>query len=346
VGLDSLRFVCALVVVLGHYGLFPLMTHGNEAHGAAKIATGLVNCLFNGPAAVIVFFVVSGFCIHYPFRKGRPVIAATFYARRFIRIVPPALVFILLMKLLRLNFISIQQSVLWSIICETIYYLIYPALSYLRRWFRWEVMIGAAYAAVALEIATHLGLLKSSNNEYVAFGWATWTIGLPCWLLGCWLAERYQSFAALPSSGIWLLRVVVFAMSVLARLAMFHISSPLASNCILLDLFAIPVCYWVGAEVSYFKLHSPLSLLERAGRWSYSLYLVHPLVGGALALAGMASLARNPKAHVLVIAIVLVASYAFYLVIEGPCHRLAVLAGRRIARANAPLGDNAQVAHR
>ena len=28
-----------------------------------------MDCAFNGPAAVIVFFVISGFCIHYPNSK-------------------------------------------------------------------------------------------------------------------------------------------------------------------------------------------------------------------------------------------------------------------------------------
>ena len=255
-----------------------------------------------------MFFVISGFCIHYPFRKGRPVVVGNFYIRRFVRIIPPALAFLLLAKLEHWEITSIQDTVLWSVVCECIYYVIYPALFFIRRRSSWEVMIGIAYAIAALEIGTHLNLVKSSYNGYAALGWATWVIGLPCWLLGCWLAEHYQSFAVLPSYGIWLVRIGIFVLSVLLRLAKFHISSPLGSNCVLLNLFAFPVCYWVGAEVSYFRKHPPLSLLESAGRWSYSLYLVHPLVPGLFVLAGMTALVQNPNAHLLMIAISLVAS--------------------------------------
>jgi len=36
---------------------------------------------FNGPAAVIVFFVISGFCIHFPNRNGLVVRSWKLYLR-------------------------------------------------------------------------------------------------------------------------------------------------------------------------------------------------------------------------------------------------------------------------
>jgi len=332
VGLYSLRFVCAFLVVLDHWGFGGIAGHGTNATGWAKISIGVLNSLFNGPAAVIVFFVVSGFCIHYPFRNGRPIVVSNFYIRRFVRIVPPALAFIALTKLFHWEVTSLQDTVLWSVICELIYYVLYPALLYVKKRSSWQVMIGIAFTVAAVEIATHLTLVKSNNNGYTAVGWATWIVGLPCWLLGCWLAEHYQSFAILPSYGIWLVRIAIFVLSVVLRLAKFHISAPLGSNCILLNLFAIPICYWIGAEVSYFRKHPPSMLLESAGRWSYSLYLVHTLVPSLFVLAGMTALVQNRNAQLLMIAISLVASYLFYLAIEGPCHRLAILMARKVAR--------------
>src|ERR1700680_2457684 len=66
--ISRLRFVLAILGVVGHYGL-PIF------HGVAKgrlwwVVRALFNNSINGPAAVIIFFVISGFCIHFPNRQG------------------------------------------------------------------------------------------------------------------------------------------------------------------------------------------------------------------------------------------------------------------------------------
>jgi peptidoglycan/LPS O-acetylase OafA/YrhL len=66
-GLDSIRF-SALVVVLFHFGLISRSYLGTDPRGLAAVSRGILGSLFDGPAAVIVFFVISGFCIHFPFR--------------------------------------------------------------------------------------------------------------------------------------------------------------------------------------------------------------------------------------------------------------------------------------
>ncbi|HYH95868.1 hypothetical protein, partial [Hyalangium sp.] len=54
-GLDSLRFVCAFIVVLGHGVHPPLMEGADKAsHWFVFLLNGLINNLYNGPAAVIV----------------------------------------------------------------------------------------------------------------------------------------------------------------------------------------------------------------------------------------------------------------------------------------------------
>jgi hypothetical protein len=56
--ISSLRFVLAMWVVLSHFGIPILQDHKQmDILGAFR---ALVNTAFNGPAAVIVFFVVSG----------------------------------------------------------------------------------------------------------------------------------------------------------------------------------------------------------------------------------------------------------------------------------------------
>ncbi len=333
VGIDSLRFVCALIVMLGHLG--PVAGGKLTSYSAnplSKLAVGLVNCLFNGPAAVIVFFVISGFCIHFPFRNGRKVALSPFYVRRFLRIIPPAIAFTVVNRALLKDNSSIQDTVLWSVLCETIYYSLYPLLVVLRKLSSWMVMIGFSSVLAAIAVMTHLNALRPSSHSYTALGNLTWLLGLPCWLLGCWLAENYLRFSVPSTWRMWLLRSAILVSSIVLRFGKFHFSSVLGSNAILLDPFAILVCIWLGVEVMYARKHEPSRLLESAGRWSYSLYLVHPLTIPLLALSGLTSHVWLFRFHLTILLAALGGSYLFYLTVEKPSHRLAVWAGRAVLK--------------
>ena len=89
-GLDSLRIVLALVVAFSHgFGIdFQLFLDREAAlsSGLGSAAWLLAGNLYNGQAAVIVFFLVSGFVIHYPYAKGRPFEAGGFLTARLLRI--------------------------------------------------------------------------------------------------------------------------------------------------------------------------------------------------------------------------------------------------------------------
>jgi peptidoglycan/LPS O-acetylase OafA/YrhL len=94
VGIDSIRFICALTVMCGHLGLVNIRPLAADYREFQSLAIGLYNNLFYGPAAVIVFFIISGFCINYPFSSGKRALnLGGFYTRRFLRIGPPAVVF-------------------------------------------------------------------------------------------------------------------------------------------------------------------------------------------------------------------------------------------------------------
>ena len=69
-GLDSIRAVCAFWVVMGHFGGPPITAGIDESHPVSHLVSGIVNNFWNAPAAVIVFFVISGLCIHYPHRDS------------------------------------------------------------------------------------------------------------------------------------------------------------------------------------------------------------------------------------------------------------------------------------
>lgn len=122
--LDSIRFICAAIVMVGHYGFLPPDYFGASPPLIVKIAEVSLGLLFNGPAAVIVFFVLSGFVIHYPQRDRRShIVVRAFYARRLIRIGLPAIVAAALYLASGVSLSYPQFGVLWSVICETVYYL-------------------------------------------------------------------------------------------------------------------------------------------------------------------------------------------------------------------------------
>src|SRR5580700_8070764 len=84
-GIDSLRFWLALWVYFSHFGFLPLGLWIGSSTPARHVFSGMANNTFDGVGAVIGFFVISGLCIHYPYRS-KPVELLPFYARRYIRI--------------------------------------------------------------------------------------------------------------------------------------------------------------------------------------------------------------------------------------------------------------------
>ena len=330
-GIDTIRFVCAIIVVIGHIGIPSPDLTGLANPSVERLLKAVIGCLFNGPAAVIAFFVISGFCIHFPFRSGeRAMDIAAFYSRRLIRICIPAICAVALCLQFGVELKPPLFGVFWSILCELIYYLIYPALLILRRKFIWnQLIIVSCVLAFCLSI-THLDDLRRVGNNYGGLGYMTWVIGLPCWLLGCWLAENYARFPRLSTGMIWLVRTGIFAFSVALRLAKFHVPSVAASNVFTLTAFAFPVCIWIGLEIVYFQSRKPAAVLERLGEWSYSLYIIHP-VAPAIFLSMYAVPTSSIWWQPAQIIISLLFSYAFYLAIEKPAHKLAVYVSRQFA---------------
>jgi peptidoglycan/LPS O-acetylase OafA/YrhL len=193
----------------------------------------------------------------------------------------------------------------------------------------WPAVFAIAYVAATSLCASHLGALRAGQNGYPSLDWLTWIVGLPCWLLGCWLADSHKNFAAVSLSRLWAARVGIFILAVGLRIAKFHFNSVLFSNCFTLNLFAIPVAAWIGLEMASSARDGTSRLLEWAGKWSYSLYLIHPISGPLLALLGVSVALNSERYHLTTIACALVLSFCFYLAIERPAHRLALTLSRR-----------------
>ncbi len=123
--IDTLRFILALCVVCYHLRLTPFFAHIEMP----RIMRTVAYLLFNGQAAVVVFFVISGMCIHFPFRYNpEKIVLKNFYFRKFIRIGIPALLLYLISVIFGIY--KSLDAVIWSLICELVYYLLYPLLLY------------------------------------------------------------------------------------------------------------------------------------------------------------------------------------------------------------------------
>jgi len=181
----------------------------------------LLNNSFNGQAAVIVFFIISGFCIHFPNRKGFQSPSWTaYYLRRYVRILIPMGAAIALAVPLRLQFGIFSDSILWSLLCEEVYYLIYPGLLCLRDRLGWRNLLILASVFSFAAILTHPGA-----KDYPSYGpWLNWALGLPCWLLGVRMAECLELFQAdtVTTKQIWIWRAGAWAASVIASVLRFH----------------------------------------------------------------------------------------------------------------------------
>lgn len=324
-GLDSIRFLCALIVVFAHTGQPPLRDGIDVSHPLGRMVDALVANIWSSAAAVIAFFVISGLCIHYAYAaENRIPRLSEYYTRRYVRILMPALAAIALSAALGLNLSLFNDSILWSVVAEVVYYTIYPLLLIVRRRLgSWAPLILVAFGLGFCVAAT-----KPLIGEYPKFGLQlNWLLGLPCWLLGCWLADLIAT-RRLPNLArfVWPMRGAVWAAMILCSVLRYHtvIGYPWSLN-----LFAIVVAIWLGAEVGHFSNREPPRWMEWCGRWSYSLYLTHKMglvIFLWLALPDLGTVLGWSVR----LAFLLASAYLFYLICEKPAHSLARWAGGRL----------------
>jgi len=124
-GLDSLRFFAALWVMMRH-GAMPPLTEGAGDESLPQTIDWIWRGAISGPAAVICFFVISGFCIHLPYANGKPFDLGEYALRRFVRLTLPMLAAVVLWRLFH-GMGDFSKDWLagipaWSIVAELVYY--------------------------------------------------------------------------------------------------------------------------------------------------------------------------------------------------------------------------------
>ncbi len=284
---------------------------------------------YTGSAGVIVFFIISGFCIHFPHTDQlRVPRLGSYFTRRLLRIIPPALPVLFYYHLVdKMSLVNAATStLLWSVVCEVIYYMLYPILLMARRRLdSWWPLIVISYLAGICVVLTN-----PSSHSYWSYGpTTTWIIGLPCWLLGAALAEGCRNGSKLRDSvtSIWVWRSATWSLAAFCVILNFRtpVGDPWTLN-----LFGFFAFFWLRREIENFKNFPPNRWLEAFGTWSYSLYVTHMIVW--VYLEKSFSLARplSPFTYLGSIIVILGAAYAYFRLIELPSHYFSRFASKWI----------------
>jgi peptidoglycan/LPS O-acetylase OafA/YrhL len=273
--------------------------------------------VYDGTAAVIAFFLVSGFVIHYPNKNGIRDLKQ-FWLRRYIRIIIPLAVICII------GIYQHPERLLWSLVCELAYYTVYPFLSKINISWRNKFFIAYAISAVLIVVGAHrdvYAFIHQDGTTYHGYYWQmgfflTWIVGLPCWLLGVLIAEQIDKLTYISNTRVMLYRVLVILVGFICNVLkeQHYVSYVLSMNVI------APVIYlWLRAEIVYYKTRPSVTILENMGKFSYSLYICHPIIYLAL----LRFVPYNMATYPLYIIICIGFSYCFYLLVERPSHRLA-----------------------
>lgn len=313
-GLDTIRLAAALIVAMSHGMLIPPRIYANSGSNLEFWSRVITSMLMNGPAAVAVFFVISGLCIHL----GRESVERNpllFVARRMVRIGIPMLAIIFVAKLVGGDAIDLEQGVLWSVYCEISYYLSYPLLLVGRRRWGFDRILWISIAISIVLVLTHRPVTRMWE-----YGLATALICYPLWIIGAMLAEHAPSIGPRPSRHLWVWRAgMPVAAAGCAMLRHFEWANYLpAITYAVIGALAVP---FLSQEIAHAKAVPVRALAERLGKASYSLYLVHivPLIFLIRATRNLSQWIVGP----LSLAIVAISALTFYFLCEKPSLLLA-----------------------
>ena len=176
--LDAIRFVCASWVLFFHAGFLPFTAGVDKSTRAGLAVSAFSNNLFYGSAGVIAFFVISGFCVHFPYRTRPETNWPSYFARRYLRIGIPMIAAYWIARALGVG--AMEEGIMWTLRCELVYYTLYPLLMLAKRRTSWNVVLFACFGFWILFFFVRGGMPVDVYRVIA---------GLPCWILGAKLAE-------------------------------------------------------------------------------------------------------------------------------------------------------------
>ncbi len=311
-GLDGLRAVAVLLVMLSHTELAFLFSW--------MVATRGNGYLQGGVLGVDLFFVLSGFLITALLlggstaSGGRPKQAASFYARRALRLLPALFVFLLVGLAYDLSVhtpratiigtyvaallyysnwyraagepVSASMGHLWTLSIEEQFYLVWPAILLVALGFRRRLLVvGLVMVAAIVAVMVNRAVLWNGTAQVVELSSRTDTRA-DALLVGALVAQLW-SRRRTPTRGLapaaWVAAVFLVLCVAFARVSRDALVRPTSGFLYLggFTLIAIAMGVIILAVVEgAWGASGPLTWrpLRAVGRVSYGLYLWHLLV--------------------------------------------------------------------
>ena len=297
--------------------------------------------------AILLFFLISGFCIHYPNTLPNSKRSwLIYFKRRFWRIYPTYLIAILLTSVISYfchiqwgdvdwsfervcRVVTVSQNYppgngqfltnpsLWTIPLEIEFYILYPIafLCILKFGFFTLIMMSVVFSTLSIYLTT-LGL------QWVSY---TFLFLWPSWLLGAWIASLYRDNK--------LSKLKIFPVS--TTLILFFIFA-LASRLQKWEEWTQYAC-WTGFYFTFFliflrfeksisrqKENLFFKSLAWLGQISFSLYLIHFPLFKLFGFIHRSYFKDKPANFIITLAYlvpVCFLAWVFYRLIENPIHQ-------------------------
>lgn len=319
-GLDSIRLLCAIWVACSHGGYPPITVLLDTTNFIGWMVNGVYTSLFCGPAAVIVFFVISGFCIHFPYRKSwSKTFIIPFIVARLARILIPIIFASFFIRMIGFNTSIFYLLVGWSIICEIAYYLFYPFLRSLIDEPKYWLFI-LAFSYIPTLLAFLIFPLDLVNYPGVGFYYVI-ALGFPCWILGvllCYTLNYQEKNKNTSLTKLTLCRICIFSIGFATHVLALQ---EIIGHAFTLNFFAIGVFFWLKEEIHYYQDNTPSIFLEKLGKTSYSIYLMHGIPPFLLNFLNYDYNYMSAFFSYWVILVIL--TCIFYFLVEKPSHFLS-----------------------
>lgn len=309
-GIDVMRGVCVLLVVLHHIHLRFLINHFAVRELLPEAVAKV--CFWSGYFAVIAFFVISGFLITAGSLRRWGALdrvdVRRFYWLRFSRIAPCLLLLVALLGMLHwmgaagftipperatlreavwaaltfhINWLEGQRGylpgtwdVLWSLSVEETFYLLFPVVCMTLRRTRWLVAAMSVLLLVGPISRTVLGEQRPWG-DYAYLSCAD-AIALGC-LAALFAAQCRLSRPALRFTmfaGVACVLLIVVFRGTTSAIGLHEVGLGVSLLALGIALMLVAMAQGVGANI----LERGTGLVRMIGRGSYEIYLTHMLV--------------------------------------------------------------------
>lgn len=364
--LDSLRGVAAVVVMMSH-GVRPLTDspqHTWLGDAVSYMALTPLRIFINGPAAVLIFFVLSGLVLSFRFIETPRVAWAPFALTRLLRIWPPFALAILGSALLMLlvgnrplpelgdwfndtwraplglsnlatNLLMLQASdqfdnPMWSLVDEIRISMIFPALVFVTRSKPYTATFSTALLTIGCaSVIGHFSMNGIPRSILDTTGMVfPFVIGIIIAINLKYLQDILDKYSNKTIIILWILAIISisFAPIDISRLDNFS-NGALAVMSVFWSAVIIVLCTMRGPF--YRILVSPIPTF--LGRVSYSLYLWHVII-----ITATIRLAHNAAP----LPVLILVGMAISLVIADLSQRYIEVPFIRIGRRLADQADN------